>query len=99
MNISELRDGMNNVDISGEITDISEPRDVITKFGTSTVATAKLKDESGTISLSLWGKQISLVAVGDKIEIKGGYTRTFRDEVQVSVGKQGSIQKVESNQT
>lgn len=88
---------MSNVDISGEITEISEPRDVITKFGNSTVATAKIKDESGTVSLSLWGKQISLVSVGDKVDIKGGYTRTFRDEIQVSVGKQGSIQKVEAS--
>ncbi|MCL5009714.1 MAG: OB-fold nucleic acid binding domain-containing protein [Candidatus Parvarchaeota archaeon] len=97
MKISELKDGMSNVDISGEITEISEPRDVITKFGNSTVATAKIKDESGTVSLSLWGKQISLVSVGDKVDIKGGYTRTFRDEIQVSVGKQGSIQKVEAS--
>lgn len=97
MKISELRDGMSNVDISGEIVDISEPRDVITKFGNSTVATAKVKDDSGTVSLSLWGKQISLVSVGDKIELKGGYTRSFKDEIQVNVGKQGSIQKVEAS--
>ncbi len=94
MKVSEIKDGMSNVDFQGEITEISEPREVVTKFGNTTVATAKVKDDTGTISLSLWGKQISLVAVGDNIEVTGGYTRSFRDEVQVSVGKTGSIKKL-----
>lgn len=94
MNISEIRDGMSSVDFTGEVTEISEPREVITKFGNTTVATAKIKDDSGTISLSLWGKQIAILKVGDNVEIKGGYTRSFKNEVQVSVGKTGSIHKL-----
>jgi replication factor A1 len=94
MKISEIRDGMSNVELTGEIVEISEPREVITKFGNTSVATAKVKDDSGTINLSLWGKQISAVKVGDNIHITGGYTKSFRDEVQVNVGKQGSLQKV-----
>lgn len=94
MKIAEIRDGMSNVDFEGEVSEISEPREVVTKFGNTNVATAKIKDDSGTISLSLWGKQISLLAVGDKVEIKGGYTRSFRNEVQVSVGKTGSMRKL-----
>ena len=93
MKISEVKEGMNDVSISGEIVEISEPREVITRFGNSSVATAKVKDDSGTISLSLWGKQISLFRVGDQIEITGGYTKSFRGEVQINVGKTGSIKK------
>ncbi len=96
MDISEVRDGMSNVDLKGEIVEISQAREVITKFGTTSVATAKVKDETGTISLSLWGKQISLFNVGDKVEIKGGYTRSFKNEVQLNVGKTGSIQKLDA---
>ncbi len=94
MNVSEIRDGMSNVEFSGEIVEMSEPREVITKFGNTTVATAKIKDETGTINLSLWGKQISTVNVGDKVEVTGGYTRSFKNEVQVNVGKSGSIKKL-----
>jgi replication factor A1 len=97
MDISEIRDGMSNVDVEGEIIEISPAREVITKFGSTNVATAKVKDETGTISLSLWGKQISLFNVGDKIEIKGGYTRSFKNEVQLNVGKMGSIRKLDAD--
>ncbi|MCL4399094.1 OB-fold nucleic acid binding domain-containing protein [Candidatus Parvarchaeota archaeon] len=96
MKISEVKEGMNDVSISGEITEISEPREVLTRFGNSSVATAKVKDEDGVISLSLWGKQISMFKVGDRIEITGGYTKSFRGEVQINVGKSGSIKKIEN---
>ena len=93
MKINELKGDMNNVDVAGEIVEISQPRDVITKFGNSKVATAKLKDDTGTVDLSLWGKQIDQFHVGDKVEITSGYTKTFRDNVQVNIGKNGSIKK------
>ncbi|MCL5016641.1 MAG: OB-fold nucleic acid binding domain-containing protein [Candidatus Parvarchaeota archaeon] len=96
MKISEIKDGMNDVSVSGEITEISEPREVITKFGTTQVATAKIKDDTGEIPLSLWGKQVDMFKVGDKIEVIGGYTKTFKDQVQVNVGKNGSIKKAEA---
>lgn len=96
MKINEIKDGMNDVSVSGEITEISESREVITKFGTSTVATAKLKDGTGEILLSLWGRQIDMVHVGDKIEITGGYTKSFKDQVQINIGKNGSLKKVEA---
>ncbi|MCL4406647.1 MAG: OB-fold nucleic acid binding domain-containing protein [Candidatus Parvarchaeota archaeon] len=96
MKINEIKDGMNDVSVSGEITEISESREVITKFGTSTVATAKLKDDTGEILLSLWGRQIDMVHVGDKIEITGGYTKSFKDQVQINIGKNGSLKKVEA---
>lgn len=95
MDISEVRDGMSNVDIEGEVIEISPAREVITKFGTTSVATAKIKDETGTISLSLWGKQITMFNVGDRVEIKGGYTKSFKNEVQLNVGKQGSLRRLE----
>lgn len=84
---------MNNVDISGEITEISPPREITTRFGTNTVATAKLKDETSEIQLSLWGKQIDMVSVGDKVKITGGYTKEFHNELQLNVGKNGSLSK------
>lgn len=96
MKINEIKDGMNDVSVSGEITEISESREVITKFGTSTVATAKIKDDTGEMLLSLWGRQIDMVHVGDKVEITGGYTKSFKDQVQINVGKNGSLKKVEA---
>ncbi len=94
MKISELKDSMNNVDVSAEIVEMPEPRTVLTKFGNNRVCSAKIKDDSGTATLSLWGKQIDLFAVGDTVEITNGYTKSFRDEIQINVGKTGSIRKL-----
>ncbi len=91
MKIEEITSGMNDVDTFGEITDISEPKEISTKFGRTRVATATLKDETGEIDLALWGNQIEMVHVGDQVEIKGGYTKEFKGKLQLNVGKRGSI--------
>ncbi|EEZ92811.1 MAG: nucleic acid binding OB-fold tRNA/helicase-type [Candidatus Parvarchaeum acidiphilum ARMAN-4] len=94
MKISELRDGMSDIDLSAEVVEIGEAREVMTKFGSNKVATAKIKDDSGECKLSLWGKQIEMFSVGDNVEISKGYVQSFRDELQVNVGKAGSIRKL-----
>ena len=59
MKISELKLGMSNIKLKAKVIEISEPRNVRTKFGYQTrVATATLEDETGRIPLTLWGRQI-----------------------------------------
>ena len=92
--ISELKSGTGDANISGEIVSMDEPRDVITKFGKKTrVASAKLKDDSGEITLSLWGDDADRFAVGDKVTIEKGWVSEFKGNLQLSAGKFGKIQK------
>ena len=92
MNISELRSGMNNVAITGKVVSLSEPKQIMTKFGTQTTLTvATLQDESGSIKLTLWGKSSDGVEEGSEVEVTGGFVKEFRDEVQLSIGKGGII--------
>jgi replication factor A1 len=97
MKIGEIEKGMENINTNGQITKIFPPREIRTKFGKSFVATAILKDDTGEIELTLWGKQITQVHVGDNIEIIGGYAKEFKGKVQLNVGKQGKI-SVKNNQ-
>ena len=54
MKISELKPGVGNASIEGEVVSKEEPREVRTKFGkTMRVANAVLKDDSGQVTLSL----------------------------------------------
>ena len=92
--ISELKAGTGNNNVEGEIVEISEPRDVTTRFGNTKVADAKLKDASGEIVLSLWGDDIAKFAVGDKVKIENGWVSEFKSKVQISAGKFGKITKV-----
>ena len=93
MKINELRDGMRKIDVEGEITEISETRDVNLRMGgQARVADALLSDETGAIKVSLWNDQIDMVKVGSKIKIENGYTNSFRGDVRVNVGKFGKLE-------
>ncbi len=93
MKIKELRDGMRKVDLVAKVLEISEPRQVISRYSGRAfkVADAIIGDETGTIKLSLWNEQIDQVNVNDTIKIENGYVRSFRGEPQLNVGKYGKL--------
>lgn len=96
MNISELKAGATNVGIEAVVVEKSEPREVVTKYGKRlNVANVTLKDDSGRIMMSLWGKDIDGVDVGDKVRISGGYVSEFRGTPQLSTGKFGKLEVLE----
>lgn len=79
------------MDIEVEVVDIGEVRE-FEKFGRQgRVATAKVKDESGEISMPLWNETIDEVKVGDTIKIENGYVSEFQGEKQLTAGKFGKI--------
>jgi len=87
---------MRRVDVVGEGSEISEPRSVSLRTGgQARVADCLLKDESGSIKLSLWDDQIDRVRVGSKVEIENGYTNSFRGEVRLNVGRYGKLNILE----
>ncbi len=91
MKIKDLKSGNFDV-ITGEITDKQEPREVTSRFsGNITVANFTLKDDTGQIKISLWGDDINKVNTGDKIKIENGWASMFRDELQVSLGRNGKL--------
>jgi len=91
--IKELRDGMKRVNVKGTVTEKSDPREVTSRFKDQTyrVSTAALTDETGTIKLTLWNDQIEMVNVNDIIKIENGYVTSFRGEIQLNVGKFGTL--------
>ncbi len=96
MKISELKAGASNVNLKATVEQKEEPREVVTKFGKRvSVATIVLKDESGTINMSLWGDDINSVNVGDVVELTNGYVSEFRGTPQLSAGKFGKLKVVE----
>ena len=92
MKISDIKVGMSNVNLQAKVVEISETRDVQTRYGPKTVADATLEDETGKIALSLWEKQIDAVSVGDKVNIKGAYVTRFRDKLQLNIPRSGRIE-------
>ena len=94
--INELKIGMNNLSLKAKVAEMTEPREVMTKFGTVTnLIEATLEDETGSIKLTLWGKQSEGLEEGKEVEITNGFTKQFRDELQLGIGRGGTIKAVE----
>ena len=72
------------INVKGRIVDKGEVRTANTKFGETKVCDAYLEDESGSIKLTLWGEDTEKVKNGDEIKLEGGYTTSFRNEIQLN---------------
>lgn len=95
MKISELTIGQGNVEVEGTITEIGETK-TFNKFGRDlSVANAMLKNESGSIKLTLWNDDVSRFKDGDKLKVVNGYVNEFQGEKQLTSGKYGQLEKVE----
>jgi len=94
MKIAEVRDGDRNINLEADVVEKSETREVRSKYTNDVyrVADATLKDESGTISLTLWNEQTNAVRVGDRVKLTNGYTKSFREKLQLNSGKYGSLE-------
>ena len=96
MAIKDLEPRQGKVDIVVDVIEIGDARE-FQKFGRSgRVATAKVKDETGEINLSLWNEQIDLVKPGCKVHITNGYVNEFQGEKQLTAGKFGKLEVVEN---
>jgi len=94
MKISELTTGQGNVDVEGNLSEVGEPK-VFTKFGRELkVSNAILKDDSGSIKLTLWNEDVSKFNEGDTVKITNGYVNEFQGEPQLTAGKFGKMEKV-----
>jgi replication factor A1 len=97
--ISELTIGQGNVNVEGTIHEIGEMKS-FNKFGKELkVANAMLKDESGSVKLTLWNDDVSRFKDGDKIKIVNGYVNEFQGEKQLTSGKFGSMEKLDGSET
>jgi replication factor A1 len=90
MPIGSLR-ANSNATLEATITAISAVRDVTTARGPGKVADATLQDESGTITLTLWGDDTARFSVGQKVKITDGWVKDFRGKLQISMGRSGTI--------
>lgn len=96
MFIKDLQPRQTGVDVTGEIVEISQPRE-FSKFGKQgKVTTAFLKDQTGKVKLSLWNEQIEQVSVGDTVKVSKGYVNEFQGEIQLTTGKFGTLEVLDS---
>lgn len=89
--IKELKPRMGNVDVEVEVVSVAEPRE-FEKYGKSgKVATARVKDDTGEVDLSLWNEQADEIKAGDKVKIANGYVSEWQGNLQLTAGKFGTL--------
>jgi len=97
LQIKDINAGVRRVNLTAKIVEKSITRRVFSRFGDPLdVSTATISDNTGSIKLPLWNAQIDMISVGDIVQIENGRVKPFRGELQVSVGRTGRLQVVES---
>ncbi len=90
--IKDLKPNQGKVNIEAEVVEVGQVRE-FSKFGKpGRVANAKIKDDSGTITLTLWNDEIEKVKKGSKVRITNGYVGEWQGEKQISAGKFGQLE-------
>jgi len=75
----------------GEKSDVRE----FSRFGKlGRVCTAKIKDSSGEMDLTLWNEEVDAVNTGDTIKLADGWCKEWNGRLQASTGKNGKIEKL-----
>ena len=93
MKIKELKNGMRRVDVEAKVLEKTPTREVMSRYKdvVHRVATAIVSDDTGKIKLTLWNEQIEQVNVNDNVKVENGYITTFRGEMQLNVGRYGTL--------
>ncbi len=95
LNIRDLKPGMSSVNIKVTVSEISEPKQVITSKGVEhEILEAKVEDETGAMTLVLWDEKVLPLKVGDVLQIGNGFVTSFKGEWRINVGKYGEMTKV-----
>jgi hypothetical protein len=96
LKISSLQEGLVRINLKAEVITKSLLREVRTfKKEIASVASFELKDETGKIWASAWGKHASVACglkVGDRIVLKNAYVRKgFGDQLEISTRENTSL--------
>ena len=94
MKISDLSPGTGNVELEAEVVEVETPREINKMGKMLRVANATIKDDSGTITLVLWNDEIDKVQPGNVIKVSNGYVNSWKDKMQLTLGKFGKMQVV-----
>lgn len=95
MNIRDLKPGMDHVNLKGKVSNISEPKQIITGTGVEhNILEVEVRDETGSIALVLWDERILPLKVGDNLQIENGFVTSFKGKWRINVGKYGDAKKI-----
>ena len=90
--IDNLRFGMKGINVKATIVEVPPIKPVISRWGSECyVSNVKIADETGSIRLSLWNKQIDKVRVGDEVELTNCSVSRFAGQPQLRLKRKSTM--------
>jgi Single-stranded DNA-binding replication protein A (RPA), large (70 kD) subunit and related ssDNA-binding proteins len=90
--IKDVNPYSRRVNVLGKVVEVGQPKEITTRFGEGkSVTEVVIGDETGKITLSLWGDQVSKVESGKTLYIDNGYISLVRGHMRLNVGKYGNL--------
>ncbi len=99
--IKDIKDGMGDLNLTGNVLEISEVRTFQKKDGSSgRVGNLLIGDATGTLRVTLWDEKtefLNQLEYGDTVEIVNAYARenAFTQKVELQIGNRSIIRKSE----
>jgi len=96
LNVRDLKPGMSNVNISVEVMNTSESKQVVTGAGVDhEILELEVGDKSGSIKLVLWDEKIIAgLKKGDTVKVENGFVTSFKGDWRINVGRYGTITRI-----
>jgi replication factor A1 len=92
MKLSELKAKQSGVNVEFDVVEKGPVRE-FNKFGRAgKVCNAVIKDDSGSVKLSLWNDDCDRVNVGNHIKMIDGYVGEYQGELQLTTGRAGKLE-------
>ena len=98
LTVEELSPEHDDVEITGTIKELPQPRAISTKYGQKKITTVVFEDDTGEIDLTLWEEEIEAIHEGASVKITGAYVREWGNDIQLNISREGEIQTVEEDE-
>ncbi|MCL2141750.1 MAG: OB-fold nucleic acid binding domain-containing protein [Methanimicrococcus sp.] len=101
--ISDIKDGMNDITLLGEVLDLNQIKTFSKKDGgEGRVSNITIGDDTGTIRVSLWDDKaefVNILKIGNSVKIQNAYSKTnnFSQKVEMSLGNSSVIEIVDED--
>jgi len=90
--VKDLTPASKSVNLTVKVVSLGAPQSVPSRDGgTRSVTEAVVGDETGTVIMSLWDDQASIVSAGTVLRVENGYVALVRGHVHLNVGRYGRM--------
>jgi ssDNA-binding replication factor A large subunit len=97
MNLSDLRPGMEEIELYVKLISLESPKEVETYTGLKhTIVEGKVTDGTDTLDFTVWNEAIEKlegIQPGDKLELLNAFITSYKGNLAVNMGRESQIIK------